>query len=347
MLSIQSTSNNGTRSPAMAPPSCKLSELPVARRFFWAPSSRGFHKLLDPGVTEKNFSSSERKLTANEVLSLALNEVAAERGQGYFWYLQSRNSGAREKFDPQSRKPEPAGWVCLSPLLTWIQLDNLDRASYPALVYAKFAWSDRERTAFFSHTHQFRLAASNFHFNAPRPATLPVSCFQVASDKQYALYTTEHRSYMILLNADACYFLPVATFEAIVGLWLPGSKKRTPRGPDAEKRLNTIQDLWTDPSQDPRCGLLERYRKSSVEDLYHDIVNTCNSANTPDPTVAFVRQQFPRPKAPEIATLLGTPLTAPLPTRHYGRLVRASRKSKRALQVDSDDGNDENTAEVK
>jgi hypothetical protein len=74
----------------------KLAELPTTRRHFWKASFAEFYDFIKGGVVELNFDSNDRRLPPNEIITLALNEITAEKSQGFFWHLPSRCSSSRE-----------------------------------------------------------------------------------------------------------------------------------------------------------------------------------------------------------------------------------------------------------
>ncbi|PVI01120.1 hypothetical protein DM02DRAFT_654776 [Periconia macrospinosa] len=279
----------------------RLSDVPIGRRYFWTESNEAFNALaFDPGVFDRNFDGTLlQKLTPNKVLVLALNELAAHHGRGWFWHLPSRGSVSHEKTQPADRKPEGPG------------------ASYPSVVCAPHAWSKTGSDSFFASSQQLRLMASDFYLNCPRqPASSPVHCFQVASHFQAHLYTTPHESRAILLNRQDMFLVPNRDLERIVGPW-GRRKKHRPTCAEPERRLDTIPGLWTQPSRDPRCGRLAEFGGLDLEGLYRAIV--ASLAESPGLTVRQVRRTMPTPRRPSAAIPLGTPLAAPTPSRRGKR----------------------------
>jgi len=55
---------------------------------FWSKSHR---KQLLPAMHDKLAFGGQRDLAENEVLTMALNEVAAQRGRGFFFHFRNRD----------------------------------------------------------------------------------------------------------------------------------------------------------------------------------------------------------------------------------------------------------------
>jgi hypothetical protein len=50
-------------------------------------------------------TSNDRWLPPNEIDAMALNDIAVTNGQGFFFFLPTRNSWSRQAYDPESRGP--------------------------------------------------------------------------------------------------------------------------------------------------------------------------------------------------------------------------------------------------
>lgn len=81
----------------------KLREIPPAPAYFW---KQPLHEYLNQEARDKTYDgTNSRKLPPNEIDALALNEVAAAKGQGFFLFLPSRNSWSHQTYEPKSRGP--------------------------------------------------------------------------------------------------------------------------------------------------------------------------------------------------------------------------------------------------
>lgn len=90
-----------------------LRSLPSSRDVFWKRLTTDG----DPAaVWDKNHHGLERLLPGNETLVMALNEIAADNGRGFFYYLPSREywkTPDREPLMPVGRAPGIPGYVCI------------------------------------------------------------------------------------------------------------------------------------------------------------------------------------------------------------------------------------------
>jgi hypothetical protein len=65
-------------------------------------------------VADKDSNGHVRELPGNEVLVMALNEIAAEQGRGFYYYLPFREAWKKhDSIDllPVSRRPVAPGYV--------------------------------------------------------------------------------------------------------------------------------------------------------------------------------------------------------------------------------------------
>ena len=99
-------SNIGPDSKVKASPTLTLRTLPESSRYFWKTSHS---EQLSQTVYDKRSDGNQRLLPANEVAVMALNEIAATRGQGFFFHLKNRTCWRGAPQDcPRSRAlPRP------------------------------------------------------------------------------------------------------------------------------------------------------------------------------------------------------------------------------------------------
>lgn len=89
-----------------------LRQLEQSGRHFWKES---FHAQQQQKVKDKRSTGNHRLLPKNEVLTLALNEIAVTKSYGFFQYLPSRES-LRSASDgtPVGRVPAAPGYASLT-----------------------------------------------------------------------------------------------------------------------------------------------------------------------------------------------------------------------------------------
>lgn len=95
-----------------------------------------------------------------------------------------------------------------------------------------------------------------------------------------------------------------------IGLW--PTNKRSPNGPDLKLRINTTPYIWEDDISE-QADAMTRFKVSSIENLYEEIVGRCKPENGFENLVsAFTAQDFgqiiPRPSTTDIGVALGIPL---------------------------------------
>jgi len=176
----------------------------------------------------------------------------------------------------------------------------------------RHAWSEHAQTKYYQSSHRSRYLACDFQLNPPHAQT-PLYCIQVASDSKYALYTTDHDSF-IILRACPLYFGTVEDIGTILG-----APPRKRKGPDAELRLAQARGIWDDKPLDHR---LQAFKHDSLQSLYNAIVAACHpSASASGMTSEQIFHILPRPLAPEMGLDMGSDLAQPR-SRLGGRLHR-------------------------
>ncbi|KAG9693658.1 hypothetical protein KCU95_g3198, partial [Aureobasidium melanogenum] len=263
-----------------------LREIEVSARHFW---KQDMTEQLSQEVLDSRGMGKQRKLPGNELTVMALNEVAAEFGKGFFFHMLTREawtSWPGEEFHPRSRIPELPG------------------SRFPALLYINYTWTQESRQAFLSDTHRGRYLKSDIMINPPEPL-VPLYAMQYVSSNNQSLYKTPTES-LILLATDTSFYLVTTTeMERIGGGWPIG--KRPPRGPEPEKRLNTVGYVWDRNKDTVRAAAMLPYQSLHLEDLYQRIVNRCNPLDLPSTfTAGDLPGLIPRPPAPEAGLPLGT-----------------------------------------
>lgn len=91
-------------------PARTIRATPLSKRHFWKES---IGEQISQTVVDQNPDYIKRTLTENEVTVLALNEIAAEHGRGFFFHLPSRlawTSAVDRRRLPTERIPKPPGY---------------------------------------------------------------------------------------------------------------------------------------------------------------------------------------------------------------------------------------------
>lgn len=105
------TTTNDDRGPgaqSQRPAKIFLQDYQPSQRCFWKDSTT---EQLTTLHYDKHPEQYSRPLPNNEVMVMALNEIAAHHGSGFFFYLPSKNATrkpAAEEVSPVSRRPPPA-----------------------------------------------------------------------------------------------------------------------------------------------------------------------------------------------------------------------------------------------
>ena len=92
-------------------PKLFLRDIPASGRYFWKESLAEQFALE---MADRNPEQKLREMPKHEILTMALNEVAVDKGYGFFFYLAPRDGGRRvPSIDlcPSSRLPPPPGYV--------------------------------------------------------------------------------------------------------------------------------------------------------------------------------------------------------------------------------------------
>jgi|SRR5436853_692887 hypothetical protein len=109
-----------------SPPSTTTPSSSKAKQFLRgvAPSNRHFWKLssadqLGQKIYDRSMDGSERPVPNSEIDVMALNEISAHCGRGFFFHLKNRDiwkkHSTKEELYPLSRVPPPPGSVCQPP----------------------------------------------------------------------------------------------------------------------------------------------------------------------------------------------------------------------------------------
>ena len=309
-----------------------LRELPHSSLRFFC-SFTPLQKFINLKINDKTPDATKpRLLPVNELLALALNELAASwnsvsedapastiaGGGGFFQHLPNRNSASKATERHTSSKPE-SGPFLLCRLMT-----DKYRPSYPSLVFTNFSWTEHERANLVSSSHRTRYMACDYLANRI-PGSAPISCFQVAGNKGYPLYRTSHTSHVVIVTGQYMYLLTARQLQNIIGLW-PNSK-RNPNNLDRTDQLDTFPGLWKDDPSYEHWQQFSPYRHETLESLYLAITQSCRPSGF---TSSDLFRIVPRPlrRQPDYRFGTPTPATELGQSASFGKSRRGQRKKK-------------------
>ncbi|TIA32241.1 hypothetical protein D6C78_08365 [Aureobasidium pullulans] len=104
-----------------------LRDIEISDRHFWKGE---ITEQLSQKVLDSRGIGTQRKLPGNELTVMGLNEIAAERGRGYFFHMLTREawtSWPGEELYPRTRVPKPPG------------------SRFPTLLYMNYVWTEAAR----------------------------------------------------------------------------------------------------------------------------------------------------------------------------------------------------------
>lgn len=260
-------------------------------------------------IVDKNGDGVKRSLPGNEKSAMALNEFAAEAGRGFFLYLPSKDVW---KTVPDSTRL-PATRVPVAPRHAHRSSNTRApkltkrRASFPALVYMDYTWSEEATARFFKTPHRARYLSCDAVGNSPHHAT-PLFAIQFSNFAKSILYATSTAS-LILLCTDTAYFLATTLqVEQAAGRW---QGKKPPADPDIAQRLqaSAIHGLWTGAQPTEAVQDMQQYQLPDLREVYLQIVDMVERRKLVSTMTADeLRDLIPRPVAPERGEELGTPI---------------------------------------
>ncbi|KAK1814605.1 hypothetical protein LTR12_010991 [Friedmanniomyces endolithicus] len=269
-----------------------LRSIPPAAQYFWRAS---IQEQLSLVVEDVDPDGKARKLPKNELLCMALNEVAARHRCGFFLYLPSREcwkTPANGNLLPESRRTPPPG------------------ARYPSLMYMELAWSEGQEKSFVAEQQRGRYLKCNALLNPPASCT-PLYAIQVADHARAITYQTPEPTLIIFQTPATLYLIDTKAATDMIGAW---SKAWRPSGPEPDNRLNTAPFLWSSDSahaQQKRADM-QHLQHSSLSSLYQEILRRCAPDAPGGLLASFTAAEcrlhiIPRPSSPGRGIALGEP----------------------------------------
>ncbi|THX31612.1 hypothetical protein D6D12_02718 [Aureobasidium pullulans] len=290
-----------------------LRQLEHSRRYFWRQS---IDEQLSLKIHERDVNG-KRLLSGNEILVMALNEMAAHRGRGFFFYLPPmRAHPTKSLLIPESRVPSPPG------------------PDYPSLFYMDYSWTDQAQRGFYSESHRGRYLKCNALINPPPDAT-DIHCVQFINSLQ-PVYVTSNLSLVVYANETEFYLSTTTELDAILGRQRFNRATRAPHSDliiaktpyvwNKTLLLNPRNNRW-----DEEARIMERFKITSFEGLFEKITLQCGTV-PPTMRASELRTTIPHPAYPEIGIPLGVSLNG-LPEPASPRTTRgAPRKREKPTQ---------------
>lgn len=311
-------------------------------RTFWRPSTA---EQLGQIVQDQQPNYIVRTLTSNEVDCVALNEIAATHGRGFFFHLPAKrtlDSNPDEARLPVQRRVIRPRYID-RPVPAMILANGMSSPEYPDIVMMDYEWEASTQDAFLASPARSRYLHSSAMMNPPDLET-PLHPIQYIAAANSQIFKSARESFVIFATTSQYYLLTTQALERIVG-----------RHPTNANRLNIPQFLWkrdmlangADLAQEQRRQqevALAEYAVDSLEDVYYAIRARCAGAGRDmhsDFTTASLQQIIPRPdaiRAAAVGRALGAGTSADAPSRR-GEYRTRSRKRKADTGADEGDDN--------
>ncbi|KAK3075574.1 hypothetical protein LTR53_001012 [Teratosphaeriaceae sp. CCFEE 6253] len=271
-----------------------LRAVPASARFFWKHTTQ---EQLALEIEDTDAGGFARCLPKNELLCMALNEIAAEERQGFFLYLPSREHWKTPSHDavqpPSRRSPAPG-------------------ARYPSIIYMNFTWTEAEQARFATESQRGRYLKCNAIINRPADY-VPLFALQLIDHARAVAYFTPTPSLVIYQTSESYYLASTTELlrPQVVGRW---SKSWAPQGPEPQARLNTAPFLWQASSNDAisRRTAMRDLEHDTLEALYAEISHLCSFETSSSLESTFTAAQMvheivPRPTHPTVGVAVGHP----------------------------------------
>ncbi|KAH0175063.1 hypothetical protein KCU67_g446, partial [Aureobasidium melanogenum] len=332
-----------------------LRDLSLSATFFWDQTQK---KHISSPISDKVAVGKQRDLPENELVVMALNEIAVQRGRGFFLHFRNRDTlkktsgGAKSKTDDgQSCPPSRTASSAIEP-------------DFPAIAFMDFVWDEISQAGFYESSHRSRYLKSDGQLNLPHDMT-PMYGLQYTAHARYPLYLTSSESLVIMSSSDTLYLASTEELVGVIGRW---DKPSAPTCLRPDMRLNTAPYVWSGvdttkkhakkasghdkpptqsnqreqekkdaekdrkkkANQDKLDILTARYRVQNVEALYDKILERCTpSALRPNLCARSIKDLIPRSFHSEAGTPLGTPITRLEQSAHDGKNDSSNPPSRR------------------
>ncbi|THX30721.1 hypothetical protein D6D10_08559 [Aureobasidium pullulans] len=262
-----------------------LRTIETSNRYFWAVDHTQQWSLT---VTDKSPDGTQRSLPKNELTVMALNEMAAKAGRGYFFHLRNKEfwkKAPNSELCPPERKPQQPG------------------AQFPEILYMHYEWDKRDRSRFLQSTHRSRYLRSDGLVNLPPPET-PLYAIQFVSAANYPLYSTSSSTLVLLETEQTVYLATTKELEEISDVYASSEK-------NLKEKFNVLE-----------VGSLKAVYRLVIEKCRpRNVPATYNAGE-------FQRDVIPRSTTQLGSIPLGTPLPLAEGTKQPGKPSRRKRRRK-------------------
>lgn len=200
-----------------------LRQLKPSMRHFW---KDGFDAQKQQKPKDRRITGNHRLLPENEILTLALNEIAATKSFGFFQYVPSREtlkSVSDGTLTPIGRVPVAPGYASL-PIWSKLLINLMVcRPRYPSMIYMSCHWNQSMCRAFFDSSHRAQFLKSNAILNPPLLQT-PLFVIQLIHKENIPLFATNPESLVIFLAAFAYFMATTEDVDNALGRKVSRSK---------------------------------------------------------------------------------------------------------------------------
>ncbi|KAI7161147.1 hypothetical protein KC349_g2986 [Hortaea werneckii] len=246
---------------------------------------------LAQSVTDKRATTKARELPCNEKFAMGLNELAAENGLGFFYFLPNRDvwgdKGGNDELHPEGRLPPQPG------------------ERFADLLYVPHRWSVNAVRRFRGSSQRFRYLACHALINPPA-SDERLHGIQLASHKKYPIYCTLNEAIVAIVTNDRLFCATTAQLASPVAVGRRASTKPL-RGPDPELRMDTAYYIWDgskgNEDKENRLANLRRYEVRDLYALYTKVRDICRDIAPSFDTQSLMRSL--RIGSPDPGTQLG------------------------------------------
>lgn len=287
-----------------------LRTLPTSPRHFWKES---VEEQLSQEMHDRREHMITRPLPGHEIMAMALNEIAAHRGQGFFFHLPSRHYW--KKYEDSSRLP--AGRVPPTPRCVQYPRrhlvskgTNVARSwNYQTLFFMRYAWTPEARAAFYRDSHRARYLRSSAIVSPP-PNPTPLYAIQYTPSAQYPVAVTHVPTLVLLVNSDF-HLTTSVELERLFG------RRSTSAAPATNLRdralLEPIPFVWGGELPASAAAAANREairpaRREGLEDVYRGILADCQPWTGTIPATMLagsLKDMLPRGPSPQTGIGLG------------------------------------------
>ncbi|KAF2672847.1 hypothetical protein BT63DRAFT_138390 [Microthyrium microscopicum] len=220
---------------------------------------------VDPYQSHRNLVVMDRKVhqhlqdvPQNMKAVMALNEIGAARGRGFFLHFPARVVTKKQANDPAVLPTE--------------RLQSRVGATYASMAYVNYVYSKQAQAAFKETSHRARYLLCDGVIN-PSNFLYPI---QYCGHQQDPVFTTTIPSLVLLCAQSRYYFGTNVEMQAALANLLKEKPSRyKPDGEDSQLRIKVPPCIW-DPRQEIVCQKhLGHLALSDLMRVYRSVVAKC------------------------------------------------------------------------